>query len=66
MLMLCLVIKLMKSLKIVYFIPKHTIVNYQGPVVKILDKVVHWTTPDPVDSWPVDQIGCSKVKTMVG
>ena len=27
---------------------------------KILDKVVHWTTPYPVDSYPVDTIGCSK------
>jgi hypothetical protein len=31
-----------------------------------IDKVVHWTTPYPVDSWPVDKTGCSKVKTMVG
>ena len=33
---------------------------------KILDKVVHWTTPYPVDSYPVDKICCSKTRTMVG
>ena len=33
---------------------------------KILDKVVHWTTPYPVDSYPVDTIGCSKAWTVIG
>jgi hypothetical protein len=31
-----------------------------------LNKVVNWTTPYPVDSYPMDKIGCSKAKTMVG
>ena len=31
-----------------------------------LGKVVHWTTPYPVGSQPLDKIGCSKTKTRVG
>ena len=46
--------------------------RYLGPVAQHtrysypLDKVVHWTTTYPVDNQPVDNIGCSKSKTMVG